>query len=116
MSRILVCGGRDYKDRERLFAVLDAYRNSTSTMTVIHGDARGADCLAGEWAKDRNVPVCAFPADWNAHGKSAGPIRNAQMIREGQPNIVVAFPGGRGTDDMIRQARRAGINVVQVPP
>jgi hypothetical protein len=112
---LLVCGGREYKDREQLFAVLDSYR-IFPRLTIIHGDARGADRLAGEWARERGVPVRAFPADWNQHGKNAGPIRNAQMIREGQPDAVVAFPGGRGTDDMVRQASRAGITVLRITP
>jgi len=52
-----------------------------------------------------------FPADWSRHGKSAGPIRNRQMLIEGRPDIVVAFPGGKGTANMIKQAVEAGVKV-----
>jgi len=81
---------------------------------VIHGAAPGADTLAGRWAELRRVPVEAFPADWEKHGRAAGPIRNAPMLAEGKPDLVVAFPGGRGTANMCKQARAAGVKVVEV--
>jgi len=49
------------------------------------------------------------------HGRAAGPVRNAQMLAEGKPDFVVAFPGGRGTADMCKQARARGVKVVEVP-
>jgi hypothetical protein len=59
-----------------------------------------------------------YPADWAKHGRAASPIRNQQMLDEGRPNLVVAFPGGRGTADMVRRARSAGVEVIEVdkPP
>jgi hypothetical protein len=81
---------------------------------VIHGACpTGADRWADEWATTSWCPAVTFEADWKAHGRAAGPIRNQQMIDDGRPDLVVAFPGGRGTADMVRRARRAGI-VVQV--
>jgi hypothetical protein len=114
--RVLVCGGRDFSDRDYLFAVLDHYhREAGAFECVIQGCARGADTLAGEWADARGVPVLPFPADWDNLGRSAGPIRNAQMLREGHPHFVVAFPGRDGTADMMRQARTKGVPVLEVP-
>lgn len=55
-----------------------------------------------------------FEADWHTHGRAAGPIRNRRMIEEGKPDLVVAFPGGRGTANMVNQARAAGIEVREV--
>ena len=98
--RILVCGGRDFVDYERLERVLDA---SGATL-IIHGGARGADSLAGAWAKKRNVPVLVFYADWSV-GRKAGILRNQKMLDEGKPDKVIAFPGGRGTADMVRRAK-----------
>lgn len=72
---------------------------------LIHGDARGADRLAARWAVQNGVPVKAFPANWRAHGLAAGPMRNEQMLVEGMPQLVIAFPGGRGTADMVRRVR-----------
>lgn len=84
--------------------------------TIIHGMARGADRMGGEYAKVHGIPVLEFPALWNQYGNRAGPIRNAQMLKEGQPDVVVAFrgPNSRGTQNMINQARKAGIPVTVV--
>ena len=114
--RALVCGGRQYDDYNHVCEVLDSFadpRGRTITL-VIHGAALGADSLAAQWADARNIPACAFPADWRTHGRAAGPIRNARMLAEGRPDVVIAFPGGPGTSDMMAKARRAGVRVVQV--
>ena len=55
-------------------------------------------------------------ADWAKHGRKAGPIRNQRMIDEGRPDLVVAFPGGTGTADMVERARVAGIRVIEIAP
>jgi YspA, cpYpsA-related SLOG family len=108
--RLLVCGGRDYRDRGRLFGILSALNPAI----VIHGAARGADALADEWARSHAVGIKSFPADWALHGKSAGVRRNAIMLHEGHPTLVVAFPGGRGTEDMVRRALLAGVTVLRI--
>jgi UDP-N-acetylmuramoylalanine-D-glutamate ligase len=59
------------------------------------------------------VPVKA-PADCETHGRSADPIRNRRTLDEGKPDLVVAFPGGRGTAHMVSQARAAGVRVIEV--
>jgi hypothetical protein len=117
--RVLVCGGRDYDDRERLFGVLDKALKAATlaerTFVLIHGNARGADKLSHEWATARQVyDVRVYPADWNTHKKAAGPIRNRLMLTDGQPHAIVAFPGGNGTADMIRQGKKAGVPVYEV--
>lgn len=114
--RVLVCGGRRYYDRDRLFSVLDYYQSQQAFDVVIHGNATGADLLAGQWATARGVPVQAYPAEWDLYGRAAGHIRNAQMIAEGKPTIVVAFPGGPGTTNMKRQAREVRIPVLEIDP
>jgi hypothetical protein len=105
-QRVLVCGGRDYDDRDQLFRILDAAHVANPIVCLIHGAARGADSLAADWALDRDVLCNAYPADWDRDGKAAGPIRNQRMLDEGKPHIVIAFPGGRGTADMIRRAEK----------
>lgn len=114
--RILVCGGRNYDDQERVYRILDAASRAVvdRTIAIIHGDAKGADHLADVWAKERQVSVLRFPADWESHGKRAGPIRNKQMLDEGKPHVVVAFPGGSGTKHMVGLARQYGIPVKEV--
>lgn len=112
--RVLVCGGRDFEDEtavNNFLFRLDDERNITS---IIHGGANGADSLAGETAVRLRVPCQVFRANWKRDGKAAGPIRNQRMLDEGKPDLVVAFPGGRGTADMIRRARAAGVEVMEV--
>lgn len=112
--KVLVCGGRNYDDEGRVMSVLDEVRDRALFMRVIQGGASGADMHARTWCLRRDVPYEHYPADWKAHGKAAGPIRNMQMLREGKPELVVAFSGGKGTADMIDRARRAGIEVMEV--
>ena len=81
---------------------------------VIAGGARGADTIAAEWAKARDIPCEVYMADWDGLGPKAGPIRNQRMLDEGKPDLVVAFPGGRDTADMMRRARSAGVEVVEI--
>lgn len=113
-QRVLVCGGRDYSNREQMFAILDHAHAANPISTLIHGAARGADNLAAEWAVARGIPQQAFPARWETEGKAAGPKRNRRMLAEGCPDIVVAFAGGRGTEDMKRVARNAGVPTVVI--
>lgn len=109
--KVLVCGGRDYTDSRYLFGYLDALHAVTPITDVIHGAARGADMLAHEWAYQRQVRMWPCPADWKALGKAAGPIRNKAMLDEHKPDLVVAFPGGRGTQNMVELAGRAGVRI-----
>jgi len=69
--------------------------------------------LAAAWALSRGIPAIAFPADWNKDGKAAGFVRNARMLRDGRPELVVAFPGGKGTAHMVKLARDAGVAVLE---
>ena len=81
---------------------------------IIHGDANGADRLASQWAVDNGLKVEPYPADWAKQGRAAGPIRNKRMLEEGKPDLVVAFPGGRGTANMTKQAGEAGVPVMVI--
>jgi len=112
--RILVCGGRTYADKEALKRVMHGIAFGVDDITIIHGGASGADRLAHQIATDAGWHVKAFPADWDAYGKAAGPIRNQQMIDAGAPDIVIAAPGNRGTADMVRRAKSAGVRVVEM--
>lgn len=108
--RLIVCGGRDFIDRERAFRALDAAHAKRPIGVVIHGGARGGDTLAGAWAEARGIPVEVYPADWKGLGPAAGPKRNQQMADAGADGCL-ALPGGAGTEDMCERARDAGIPV-----
>jgi predicted polyphosphate/ATP-dependent NAD kinase len=112
--RVLVCGGRTYNDRKAVYAALDHL--NPQPKAVIHGGANGADRIADDWADDRGITTIAYHADWTKHGKAAGPIRNALMLAESKPDLVLAFPGGNGTADMVARAKAANVPVLQVDP
>jgi hypothetical protein len=120
MVRVLVCGGRDYTDRDHIWNTLceiDAKRGPITC--VIHGAATGADSEAMFWAQmmadcGKAIKHAPFIADWHTDGKAAGPIRNQRMLDVGKPDLVVAFPGAKGTSDMVRRARQAGVEVVEI--
>src|SRR3990167_8292284 len=108
--RVLVCGGRDFHNVDLMYDVLKQW----DITHVISGHARGADQMAEMWADEHGVPLTIFPAEWDKFGRMAGPIRNQQMLDEGMPDLVVAFPGGRGTADMVARVKRASINLYEV--
>ncbi len=83
-------------------------------IVIIAGGAKGVDSAAADFAIMAFCQLQEFKADWDKHGKAAGPIRNQQMLNEGKPDLVVAFPGGRGTADMVRRARKAGVPVKEI--
>lgn len=115
--RVLVCGGRDYNDWNRVVNVLSEYfpwELPEGDYLIIEGGALGADALARQFAEDYGIPFREFKADWNSFGRAAGPIRNTQMLVEGKPDLVIAFPGGRGTANMVAQARHADVEVIEV--
>lgn len=130
--RLLVCGGREFgldydrrgthrpqaaMERNGLRELLDEWHSRRPITHVIQGGARGADALAGAWARQWTVPCAVFSISqdrwdaWMQAGRpspSPGHERNAQMLLEGGPDAVLAFPGGTGTEDMVRQAVEAG--------
>lgn len=111
MRIILVTGGRDYADRQKVFETLDWLHPEA----VMHGQCEtGADHFADQWCLERGVPVIRVPALWDALGDPAGPRRNAFMASLQIATGVCAFPGGRGTRDMIKRAREWSVPVYQV--
>lgn len=120
MMRVCVCGGRDYADRNAVFAALnDIYPREVALapLVIVEGGARGADHFAKEWAilgsalkgTDQIVHE-PHPAQWTKYRRAAGPRRNQEMVDSGL-DLLLAFPGGTGTRDMIRKCRKAGIEV-----
>jgi hypothetical protein len=136
--RALVCGGRDFgasnttrgepkseglwrAERAFLYATLDRVHRERTIACVIAGGryhtddpdarAKGADWFALSWAVVGGVPYEEYPADWPRYRNAAGPIRNAEMLVRGRPDVVIAFPGGRGTAHMTRIAAEAGVPV-----
>ena len=114
MTRVIVCGGRDFNDRNRAFTELDALNRELCISHVIEGGARGADRLGRLWAYERGIPYTTVEAEWNRYGKSAGFIRNKRMRDEYSPDAVIAMPGGVGTAMMIKLAKEKDIPVFEI--
>jgi hypothetical protein len=115
--RVLICGSRDWSKPIPIDVVVAGFAAvyGAAHVTVIHGAARGADSMAASAAHRVGVACEDYPADWATHGKAAGFIRNQRMLDEGKPEVVVAFTDdlatSRGTSDMVRRARAAGVPV-----
>jgi hypothetical protein len=119
--RVLVTGGRDYPFRERVFQVLDKLHADAGITAVIEGGHwNGADMHARDWAKANGFEPETYRADWVAHGDAAGPIRNAEMVRESRPDVCIGFPTpgekNKGTRGCMKLARAAGVEVVEIAP
>ena len=111
--RVLVCGSRQWKD----YAFIERRMKALPPGSVIiEGESRGADKTARRIAEHLGFEVKPFPANWKKYGDSAGKIRNQQMLDEGKPDLVLAFPlsNSIGTKDMIARAKKAGIKVEEV--
>lgn len=114
--RVAVCGGRDYGEVDtdesaEIYFAIRRLHEATTISALIQGGSRGADRSAAECARGLGIKVVTVPADWRTYGKAAGPIRNQRIINDFKPDLVLAFPGGRGTADMVSRAKNAGIEV-----
>lgn len=113
--RILVCGDRNWTKKRVIYNVLKFMQIVTNLECIIEGEARGADKLSRICAEQLGIKVIKFPANWKKYGKAAGSIRNMQMLKEGKPNIVLAFHNNieqsKGTKHMVSIARKNGIRV-----
>jgi hypothetical protein len=109
--KLLICGDRRWTNG----ALIEKWIATLKPTLIIHGGCRGADILAGEAAKRLGVKVSVFMPDWARFGRGAGPVRNQQMLDEGNPDRILAFHNdlahSRGTIDMVRRAKRAGLDV-----
>ena len=115
MTRVIVCGGREFNDRELCFSKLDQILPEYENPEIVSGHAKGADLLGEKYAKLHSLPLKVFPAEWKKYGRGAGPVRNRQMLQyalEEKP-LIIAFWNGvsPGTKDMVRQAEDAGAEV-----
>lgn len=112
VKRILVCGGRDFDNYPLIKKYLDQLKPENGVaadLVIIEGGAAGVDSNARRWCREVGRPCMTFQACWDAYGKAAGGIRNAWMLKFGEPDLVIAFPGGFGTRNMVSQAEAADI-------
>lgn len=113
MKRVIVAGGRDFKDEDFFNLKMNEVMAGYSEAEIISGHASGADTLAERYAKANGYQLHVKPADWKRYGRAAGPIRNKEMLeyaKEVEEPILIAFWDGKskGTKNMIEQSRKAG--------
>ena len=109
--RVIIAGGRDFNDYQLLKDKVNYYMSNASDVTVICGEANGADSLGKRLAKENGWSVKSFHAKWDLYGKSAGYIRNKEMADN--TDVLIAFWDGKskGTANMIEIAKKKGIPI-----
>ena len=112
--KVLVCGGSSYRDKATVFDELDKLHGHHPVSLIINGGARGADYCSSQWAKESDIPLRVFKADWQQFGDQAVFVLNGAMIEEAKPELILAFPGGDVTTDMVKRAEQVGITVIKV--
>lgn len=120
--KLIVTGSRDWVDEDLIeqafYVFTDSALNRNEQITVVHGDCpTGADAIANWIAENYGFHIRRYPAEWNLHGRGAGPIRNEEMVREHRnADYVLAFPLGesRGTRGCMKIASEAGLTVVNL--
>ena len=106
MYKIIIAGTRTFNDYNLLESKLDFYLSKKSDIEIVSGTCYGKDLLGEQYAIKHNLPVKRFPADWNKYGRSAGPIRNAQMADYADACIVFWDGKSKGTKSMINLAKQ----------
>lgn len=107
--KVIIAGSRDYHEYDTLLqAITESEFNIT---TVISGGAKGVDALGEEYANNMNIPLNTYNADWNTHGKAAGPIRNRKMAENADALIALWDGKSRGTKNMIETAMKKQLKV-----
>lgn len=117
MTKVLVCGGRDFEGWDMLNCELDSFHDGPHgpITKIIHGGARGADTMAEHWAEVNKIEIEPYKIkkhEWTKFKGGAGPMRNRRMHDTSKPDYVLAFPGGPGTRDMVTYARKQGTPVI----
>ncbi len=123
---VIISGGRDqdgpeiHADMGEILGFLQMFYGND--LRVLHGAARGVDSVAQETCDDLGITVKAYPADWDANPRAAGVIRNRQMAdlvakwsKSGHTGELIAFRGGNGTENMVKEALERDIPVTRVP-
>jgi len=110
-SRIAVTGGRDHQNQELVYRALE---NEDPSVVVLGCCPTGVDKYALDWCLESGTFFWLFNADWDKYGKMAGPRRNAEMIYDGEPDKLLVFQGGIGTQDCKRTAKQAGVPTKEI--
>lgn len=102
--KLAIIGSRGFTDYTKMSALMKQFLGAAKIEEVISGGATGADSLGARWAQDQGIQLTVFRPDWEKFGKSAGFIRNADIIKSS--DAVVCFWDGqsRGTRHSMKLA------------
>ena len=103
MLKLIICGGRNYRLTEHDYNNLDLIHDQFKVVEVVSGGCAGADIYGEAWAREKGIPIRQFIPEWAKAGRKAGPLRNQEMAE--YADACIAFPGGKGTQDMINRFR-----------
>ena len=107
-KRVVIAGCRDYNNYDEAKAFIDSCISNIrkqNKIIIVSGGARGADALGERYARENGFEIERHPADWEKHGKSAGPIRNKEMAQIADYVICFWDKRSRGTKSMIDFAK-----------
>lgn len=110
--RTIVAGSRDCVNAALVWQVLDACPFHISM--VIYGDCRGVDRIGKDWAQHNFKSYVPYPADWDKHGKPAGPIRNTEMAKNADALVLIWNGSSSGSADMLKKAKARNLEIMQV--
>lgn len=118
MIKVIIAGTRDFNDyaflKKNVDYFLQGINPNNEEIEIVSGNARGADKLGERYAKEHNLPVKLFPANWDKYGKRAGYLRNQEMAN--YSDVLIAFwdEKSKGTKHMIDIAKKQGLTVIVV--
>ena len=112
--KLAIVGSRTFVDYDFFKVHVDEVFSLENITFIVSGGAKGADTMAETYGRKNAIPFIVFPANWNKYKKSAGPIRNKQVVDECDMMIAFLQDGSRGTMNAIQQASKVGKKVIVV--
>lgn len=110
-NRVIIAGSRSAVYSKELGDKVMYLLKDLTDLEIVSGTARGADKIGEQIAKNNNIPVKRFPADWDKHGKSAGVLRNREMAQYGTHLILIWDGVSKGSKSMLEEARKRGLHI-----
>ncbi|MGP0016013.1 DUF2493 domain-containing protein [Pseudomonas sp.] len=112
--RVLICAGRYYLNAAMCRKVLEAYHQTRKISVLIHGGNQFLGSEVEDWARENGTHLVRYPSNWQLYGKQAERRRNQFMLMDSEPDLVIAFPGGHDTEELVSRARAMGIGILSL--
>ncbi|WP_248805026.1 DUF2493 domain-containing protein [Pseudomonas sp. MWU13-2100] len=109
--RVLICAGRYYLNAAMCRKALEAYHQTRRISVLIHGGNQFLGSEVEDWARENGTHLVRYPSNWQLYGKQAERRRNQFMLTDSEPELVIAFPGGHDTEELLAQAKAMNIEI-----